>query len=453
MKKVVSFIVCFLMIFTSTFMPALAVWEDVDIDVGIIDDTKEAEILVTDMSGKYKTQGRTTISGGYLMIDHSASSFEFDANCMGDVYVTFNPTYISSYDTNEKGCYFTVEVDGVKKSRDFLRLTKTEETKVKIAENLLAGKHSFKIYRQTEMERATVGIKSVTLKGSLLNAPENKKYYIEFVGDSITTAYGNLGYSGCTNPALPFWQDATQGYAFLTAEALNVDYSLVAQQGIGAYVGWQPHNMYEYYTRQRYSKDTTTLYNFERKADVVVIALGANDMSRYADSGKTLADVKNGFSDMFDLVKSKNPDAKIVWIYGMMPSSANAGETIKQVIAEKGGEAGGYYTLQMQPNTSGGNGHPSAAAHKTFAETLTNFLKSKIFTTFTPGDVDNTGSVNLNDVTRLAQYVAKWDVAVVVAALDPDGSGSVNLNDVTRLAQKVARWDVTLSDKPYVPKN
>lgn len=68
---------------------------------------------------------------------------------------------------------------------------------------------------------------------------------------------------------------------------------------------------------------------------------------------------------------------------------------------------------------------------------------------FVPGDVDGNISVNLNDVTRLAQYVAKWKVEVNEPALDPDGNGSVNLNDVTRLAQKVAKWNVTISDVPY----
>ena len=73
-------------------------------------------------------------------------------------------------------------------------------------------------------------------------------------------------------------------------------------------------------------------------------------------------------------------------------------------------------------------------------------------TDFKPGDIDGNKSVNLNDVTRLAQYVAKWKVEVNTPALDTDGNGSVNLNDVTRLAQFVAKWKVTLSSTPYVPK-
>ena len=97
--------------------------------------------------------------------------------------------------------------------------------------------------------------------------------------------------------------------------------------------------------------------------------------------------------------------------------------------------------------------HTEVAQHNIEGDrcTVCNYVKPG---SFIPGDIDNSGGTpNLNDVTRLAQYVAKWNVTVVVAALDPDGSGSVNLNDVTHLAQKVARWDVTLSTVPYVPKN
>ena len=71
---------------------------------------------------------------------------------------------------------------------------------------------------------------------------------------------------------------------------------------------------------------------------------------------------------------------------------------------------------------------------------------------FVPGDIDGNSNVNLNDVTLLAQYVAKWNVDVNIPALDTDGNGSVNLNDVTRLAQKVAKWNVEISEKAYVPK-
>lgn len=187
-------------------LPVFAIGDDVEIDVG---NASEKTYAITELDGKYKVQGRSTVINDLLMTDYSASGIEFSAACEGTVKVTFNASSLIT--DADGGCYFTVIVDGVKKARDFLKLTATGDTTVTIAEDLTAGKHTFEIYRQTEIERATVGIKSITLKGAFYNAPKNNDMYIEFVGDSITTAYGNLTL-GSTNPARPSYplhQDAT----------------------------------------------------------------------------------------------------------------------------------------------------------------------------------------------------------------------------------------------------
>ena len=63
---------------------------------------------------------------------------------------------------------------------------------------------------------------------------------------------------------------------------------------------------------------------------------------------------------------------------------------------------------------------------------------------YTPGDIDGTGVVDLNDVNNLARYFAGWDVDCNQAAFDVDGDGMVNLNDLIHLAQYVAGWDVEI---------
>ena len=330
----------------------------------------ETTYSVSEMTGKYKTQGRVYNTGSKLYIDWSASGIEFEAECAGDVYVNFN---VESLNTTELGgCYFTVFVDGMNMGRADCRLTETGNVKMKIASGLSAGKHTFALYRQTEIG-AKVSITGVTLMGSLLAAPAKKDLYIEFIGDSITAAYGNLANSSTANSGSPAYTDATQGYAYLTAKSLGADYSLVAVQGIGASVGWQSYSMLEMYPKQRYVNDRTMKYDFARQPDVVVLALGTNDLNRYSATGKTLAEVKQGFRDMLALAREKNPKAKIVWIHGMMLSSASS--LITEVVAEAGGEAQGYYTLQLPQSNSGGNGHPNAAQQRTFATQLTAYIR------------------------------------------------------------------------------
>ena len=116
------------------------------------------EYLLTQHTDKYKTQGRVLLTEDCLLVDWTASGIEFEANCEGDVYVKFQVDAIST--SADQGCYFTVIVDGITQSRTKCHLTQTGETVVKIASGLASGKHTFAIYRQTEIRsNITVGIR------------------------------------------------------------------------------------------------------------------------------------------------------------------------------------------------------------------------------------------------------------------------------------------------------
>jgi hypothetical protein len=61
-----------------------------------------------------------------------------------------------------------------------------------------------------------------------------------------------------------------------------------------------------------------------------------------------------------------------------------------------------------------------------------------------PGDCDGDGRISASDITRLAQYVAGWNVEISESGADCDGDGRITANDIARLAQYVAGWNVTL---------
>ncbi|MBO4217033.1 MAG: hypothetical protein J5940_03725, partial [Clostridia bacterium] len=68
---------------------------------------------------------------------------------------------------------------------------------------------------------------------------------------------------------------------------------------------------------------------------------------------------------------------------------------------------------------------------------------------FIAGDINGDGTVNVKDLIRLAQYIAKWNVTVVEAAIDTNGDGTVNVKDLIRLAQFIAKWDVLLGVETF----
>ena len=65
-------------------------------------------------------------------------------------------------------------------------------------------------------------------------------------------------------------------------------------------------------------------------------------------------------------------------------------------------------------------------------------------TTRTPGDADNNGTININDVLLIQQYIAGWSVSINTRNADVNGDMLININDVLLIQQSIAGWGVTL---------
>ena len=337
---------------------------------------------IKDAKDYIKTQGRNQLKDGALWLDFSASGIEFSANCEGKVALNLNVKSIYNTDSTYGGLYFTVIVDGVKVDRAQCRITSTGNVELVLAEDLSAGNHTFEVYRQTEHRGAEVGITSIVMNGTFNEKPADNRLYIEFIGDSISTGFGALGTSSDSEGGSPLWQDATVAYPYLTAKALNADFSDVCYSGLGCKYGYSSVTMQTVYTAQRYQYDQNTQYDFtKRQPDVVVIALGTNDIANQTDA--SLREV--GYQEMLDLVRAKNPDAKIVWIAGMMKTDDNA--MIEALIEENGGAAEGLYFLGLTTNTAGAGWHPSAAGQQVFADELVAFLNSDVLVKYVGDDM------------------------------------------------------------------
>lgn len=330
------------------------------------DDSDPNLKMMDTLSGGIKTQGRTAMVGGTLMLDFSISGMEFELDCAGDVYAVFNARKIAN-SSADGGVYFDIVVDGVSKPREYCRITSVGETKVKLAEDLAAGKHSFAIYRQTEHSYGEVGVCALSFDGEMLKKPADKETYIEFVGDSISCGFGVLGDNAQGN-GNPLWSDGTQAYPYLTAMSLDADWSNVSWSGLGCKYGYSSTTMQDVYPAQRYNYNKTTPYDFSKQPDVIVLALGTNDNAKAPGSAQKRA----GLEEMLTLVRSKNPQVPIVWIYNMMTDGVNG--MIEDIVEEFGGEKAGYYTCRLTRNTAGGGYHPNRIGQQTFADELSDFL-------------------------------------------------------------------------------
>ena len=313
---------------------------------------------IDSLKSNIKTQGRTAMVNGTLMLDFTISGMEFELDCEGDVYATFNARKL-----NDGGVFFTILVDGVRQDR--VNITNIGETKVQLASNLSAGKHTFAIYRQSEHSYGEIGVCALSYVGEMLKKPADKGLYVEFIGDSISCGYGNIGNDGSAVNS-----DGTQAYTYYTAQALNADWSTVSWSGLGCKYGYSSTTMQDVYPAQRYNYDKATMYNFSNEPDIVVLALGTNDNSKAPDTASKRA----GLVEMLELVREKNPNAPIVWIHGMMTNGVSS--MIEEIVAEFGGAEAGYYACRLTQNNAGGGSHPNLAGQQKFADELVAFIQA-----------------------------------------------------------------------------
>lgn len=337
-------------------------------------------------TNKIKTYGRSLYDGG-ITADWSAAGIEFSALLSGDVFIT--ASFLGA-----EGLYFTAYVNG-EESRICVKDFPTEKKGVfrfPIARGLDEGRYNIALIRQSEAERGPAKILDVEFEGEYLERPEDNGLLIEFLGDSITCGYANLAKANmdpevCRTSA---FEDATQSYAYLTACALGMDFSLISRQGTGIVAGWDyltnPMGAIpKVYDLNCFYRDNTP-YRPNRFADIVVINLGTNDIYKFLGEERepTLSEedfIKTIHKVLSDIYEFNNHPKMVVAVGMMTNPKAHAplyrwyDEAIKLFENSKQDK---IHFCHLPENYDGGKAHPSVEGHRAAAAVLTEFLKKII---------------------------------------------------------------------------
>ncbi len=251
-----------------------------------------------------------------------------------------------------------------------------------LASNLGSGVHTVEIVKATEGMVGPVSFRGFVLPegGRVVEWPEKQTRRIEFIGDSITCGYG----IEVNDPKLHFTPETENfcdTYAWLTAQALNADYLVVARSGIGMLrnyngpVDGSPENLPAIYDRVLF-QDPALLWNSARfTPDVVCINLGTNDFSTKGVNQEKYA---TSYLSFVKMLIGRYPEVRIVLLMGPMLNS----EVLKTILTrvadtinrEHPGKVSVFELSRQGAHGFGADFHPSQKQARVNGAELTKYL-------------------------------------------------------------------------------
>ena len=307
----------------------------------------------------------TTYNKDMLMLDHCATAIEF--GIVGQS--------LSAKISSVSNMFICIYVDDVLQSRYELNSGKTNYD---LLDGLTDDYHRIRIVKSNESANGSIGIIELDA-AQFATVPKKPELKIEFIGDSITTGCGITGDYGSEQTLQN--SDATKAFAYVAAEKLGADYSVVAVTGICVNtIMWTNYKMNKVY--KQVSTANSADYGFDFGPDVVVINLGTNDATYIQRNNAAYADAfPTDYYDFLKYVRERNPNAYIVCIYGMMGEDHRVSNGITSAISRLKSETNDERIVRFTnytANTSGCKGHPTAGAQKTFGTNLANYIRKLI---------------------------------------------------------------------------
>ena len=309
--------------------------------------------------------------------DWSCAGIEFSAECEGDITVT--ASIVSS-----TGCYFRAYVDGAEwMNGDTPYYECFSGYQSFVIKDIPNGVHTIRIVKATGYTLARAELVSIEFENGTTSstAPADKDLFIEYIGDSIFCGWGLVktpwgAYNGTYQS-----QDGTLAVPYLVSNKLNADYSVIAVSGQGAVYGTP--NIENAYKYASYGRDSATEYSFDRKADVVVINVGTNDV---ANGDKVSSDeFATAYKRMLEYVRAKNGDeCVIIAVYNMM--NHGYGTRVEEVVKQLGGVEENYYVLRADRCSGIHNNaqHPIVAENVGYAQVIGDMISAIFNDTYQP---------------------------------------------------------------------
>ena len=336
-----------------------------------------------------KILGRAIYQNGYLWFGMTDSGIEYTFN---GKTTTISVTADTASFSEDNPAYIAIYADGEVYEKILIKEKDTDFT-VNFDKK---GKHTVTFIKLSESERGSLRINEIKADVKKIIPTPEKKKKIEFLGDSITCAYGIDGTGSDTFSTTI--QDGSKSYAYLTAKKFDADYSIVAHSGICIFKN-VPFNgddtpfvlppLYDklgltmgpniYDDGVFFLQETT--WDFKQyEPDLIVINLGTNDdyyflfIDESLLASEKLAFIQS-YEDFITHLRNIYPNAEILCTLGMMGQALypEIEQAVNNYTARTGDTHVHSFKFSAQDeekNGLGADGHPNAKSHLIAAHEL-----------------------------------------------------------------------------------
>jgi len=321
--------------------------------------------------------------GGYLWFGLTGSGVEYSFT---GKTTTINVTADTTAYSEDMPAHIIIYADG----ETYLDTVITEKITDFTVKFDKPGKHVVRFIKVSEAERGSIRINEIKADSKKIKPTHSEKLKMEFIGDSITCAYGvdDTGFGNFSTRT----QDGTKSYAYKTALKFHADISVVAYSGfaiLSCYSfdgGRTPDStvpaIYDRlgfsFAPNEFDDGTYELQNAtwdqqQYIPDLVVINLGTNDSAYFQsiDPAKVPSETEafvEAYEDFLHQIRALYPKAKILCTLGMMGQEVfpQIEEAVENYIKETGDKTVKTLKFNVQDEENNGlgvDGHPSAQSH------------------------------------------------------------------------------------------
>lgn len=380
----------------------------------------EQVINISDENVKYI--GRNIYEDNIAWLVQSGSAIEFtvtgksaEITINGDSFIESDEKYRPRY---------AVIVDGEIIIDELLSVN---EKSVELFSGDVSRTSVVKVIHLSEANNGAVGVSNIKVNSDVpapVAPTEKKDLQIEFIGDSITCAYGVEGKDQYENFKTST-ENFMKSYAYLTAQQLGADYSAVSYSGHGIISGYSQNGDREtgslipdYYDYVGKLGSYKVPWDFEsNEKDVVVINLGTND-DTYV--GKDLETRGKEFAEEYvkflTHVHEKNPNAYIICTLGTM-GCTELYPYIEQAVEEFSKTYDRVMCYQSATHTQsdgmGADWHPSEKTQQNSAYVLADKICQALGMPSSQIGIDVASeaeySLKKDDNAMVSDYFSDWD--------------------------------------------